>query len=157
MKERQILYIQEIIENDHEKANNKVLNLTQIETILFIQFVLKLLELIFLIFSMSFLFCILWLILCGIEEDFIYDTDLRKDEITEDLQEQFIVAYDMQFDSDGLVFLKAFYFAFTSLTTVGFGDFHPKSSLERLLCSFMILFGVLVFSYIMNEYVALLE
>ena len=56
-----------------------------------------------------------------------------------------------------LRFLKLFYFAFTSLTTVGFGDFHPKSNIERLFCAFMILFGVLIFSYIMNEYIALLE
>lgn len=55
------------------------------------------------------------------------------------------------------VTLDIFYFAFTSLTTVGFGDFHPISSLEQLLCGFMLLFGVLIFSYIMNEYIALLD
>ena len=49
-----------------------------------------------------------------------------------------------------------FYFAFTSLTTVGFGDFHPKSNTERIFCAFMILFGNLIFSYIMNEYIELL-
>lgn len=39
------------------------------------------------------------------------------------------------------------YFALTSLSTVGLGDFFPISSSERLMGSFMILFGVAIFSY----------
>ena len=49
------------------------------------------------------------------------------------------------------------YFAFTSLTTVGFGDFYPISDQEQLFAAFMLLFGVLIFSYIMNEYIALID
>ena len=53
--------------------------------------------------------------------------------------------------------LKVFYFAFTSLTTVGFGDYHPISTTERAFCGFMIFMGVLIFSYIMNEYNSLID
>lgn len=53
--------------------------------------------------------------------------------------------------------LKVFYFAFTSLTTVGFGDYHPISTMERAFCGFMLFMGVLIFSYIMNEYTSLLD
>ena len=53
--------------------------------------------------------------------------------------------------------LKVFYFAFTSLTTVGFGDYHPISTIERAFCGFMLFMGVLIFSYIMNEYTSLLD
>jgi len=42
------------------------------------------------------------------------------------------------------------YFSFTSLTTVGFGDFNPRSNVERLFISFGLLFGVAIFSYIMG-------
>ena len=44
------------------------------------------------------------------------------------------------------------YFAFTTLSTVGFGDFHPRSDLERFFCAFILLFGVACFSIIMGTY-----
>jgi hypothetical protein len=63
----------------------------------------------------------------------------------------------MEHNSEGLTILKCFYYAFTSLTTVGLGDFRPVSSAEQGLCGFMLFSGVLVFSYIMGEYINLLE
>lgn len=42
------------------------------------------------------------------------------------------------------------YFAFTSLSTVGFGDYHPKGDEERFICAFILLFGVAIFSYFMG-------
>lgn len=44
------------------------------------------------------------------------------------------------------------YYAFTSLSTVGFGDFHPKSNFERIICSVILLFGVMIFSYIIGVF-----
>ena len=44
------------------------------------------------------------------------------------------------------------YFAFTTLTTVGLGDFHPKRNIERILCSFTMLFGVMVTSMVMDNF-----
>ena len=48
------------------------------------------------------------------------------------------------------------YFAFTSLSTVGFGDFNPKSQVERLATVFILLVGVACFSYIMGEFIGIL-
>lgn len=48
--------------------------------------------------------------------------------------------------------LQSFYFALTTLSTVGFGDFYPKSDLERILGAFVILFGVALFSIIISEF-----
>lgn len=45
------------------------------------------------------------------------------------------------------------YFAFTSLSTVGFGDFVPRSDNERVMGSAMLLFGVAIFSYCMGKFV----
>ena len=58
--------------------------------------------------------------------------------------------FGMTEDSDALVFLKVYYYAFTSLTTVGLGDLRPISEIEQLFCGFMLFSGVLVFSYIMG-------
>jgi len=43
------------------------------------------------------------------------------------------------------------YFTFTSFSTVGLGDYHPKSNVERLVCAFMLLFGVAMTSFIMDN------
>jgi len=49
------------------------------------------------------------------------------------------------------------YFAFTSMSTVGFGDLHPRSDYERVVCAFILLFGVSIFSYIMGIFISILE
>ena len=49
------------------------------------------------------------------------------------------------------------YFAFTSLSTVGFGDFHPRSNVERLFTSGVLLMGVSVFSYIMGNLIEIID
>ena len=43
------------------------------------------------------------------------------------------------------------YYALTSLSTCGFGDLYPKTDLERLFCSMMLLAGVSVFSLVLGE------
>jgi len=43
------------------------------------------------------------------------------------------------------------YFIFTTLSTVGLGDFHPKSSSERIVTAFIMLFGVMITSYLMDN------
>ena len=49
------------------------------------------------------------------------------------------------------------YWAFTTLSTVGFGDYNPRSDSERLMCAFFMLFGVAIFSYIMGIFIEILD
>ena len=49
------------------------------------------------------------------------------------------------------------YYSFTSLSTVGFGDFNPKSNSERVLCCLLLIFGVAIFSYIMGDFIEILN
>ena len=49
------------------------------------------------------------------------------------------------------------YWAVTSLSTVGFGDYVPRSDLERAVGAFMLLCGVAVFSYIMGNFISILD
>jgi amino acid permease len=49
------------------------------------------------------------------------------------------------------------YFSFTSLSTVGFGDYEPVSDAERLVGAFVLLFGVAIFSYIMGIFIEILD
>mgnify|MGYP006094467339 CR=1 FL=1 len=43
------------------------------------------------------------------------------------------------------------YFAFTTLSTVGFGDYHPRNSRERLLGAALMLFGVMINSIVVES------
>jgi hypothetical protein len=45
---------------------------------------------------------------------------------------------------------------FTSLSTVGFGDLHPRGDFERIACAMILLFGVAIFSYIMGIFIEIL-
>ena len=45
---------------------------------------------------------------------------------------------------------------FTTLTTIGFGDYNPKSEIERVIMTFILLIGVASFSYIMSQFIAIL-
>ena len=49
------------------------------------------------------------------------------------------------------------YFAFTSLTTVGFGDYSPRSNPERCFIVIVLLFGVSIFSLIMGIFIDILN
>ena len=55
--------------------------------------------------------------------------------------------------SDYDILIAYLYFSFTSLTTVGFGDYNPRSDIERLFIAFGLLFGVAIFSFIMGEFI----
>ena len=43
------------------------------------------------------------------------------------------------------------YFMFTTLSTVGLGDFNPKSEVERLIMTFILMIGVAAFSFIVTN------
>ena len=49
------------------------------------------------------------------------------------------------------------YFSFTSLTTVGFGDFVPKSDFERIFTALLIFSGVGVFSFFVGNFALALD
>jgi hypothetical protein len=49
------------------------------------------------------------------------------------------------------------YYGFTSLATIGFGDFHAIADEERIVTIFVILFGGMIFSYFMGEFINILK
>ena len=49
------------------------------------------------------------------------------------------------------------YFAFTTLSTIGFGDFHPRGDFERIVIVIVFLFGVAIFSYVMGNFLEILR
>jgi len=49
------------------------------------------------------------------------------------------------------------YFGFTTLTTIGFGDIHPRSDVERAFGAFFFLIGVTIFSLMMTSFNGMLD
>lgn len=48
------------------------------------------------------------------------------------------------------------YWAFTTLATVGYGDYRPQSNSERIIVTFVFLFGIAIFSMIMGNFIEML-
>ena len=48
---------------------------------------------------------------------------------------------------DYQLYIAAFYFTVTTIVTVGFGDIHAYNSVEQIICIFLMLIGVISFSF----------
>ena len=70
--------------------------------------------------------------------------------------------YHLQYDINGnrptefSSLIKVWYYAITTLSTIGFGDFFPRSVPEKIIISFVMMLGVSVFSYIMGNFIEIL-
>ena len=72
---------------------------------------------------------------------------------TEETFEDYFGFDDMSSVHQGIAVM---YYAMTTLTTVGFGDYSPRSDSERIFISFVLLVGVSIFSYLMGIFIDIL-
>ena len=56
-----------------------------------------------------------------------------------------------------LIVIKMTYFTLTTMTTIGFGDFHPRTNIERIFVTLFFLLGTGIFSYAMNNFMEMIE
>ena len=66
-------------------------------------------------------------------------------------------AYEIDTFTLGHNLILGTYFAFTTLSTVGFGDLYPKSNQERVFCALILLTGVGIFSTFLGDFTEILE
>ena len=122
---------------------------------------LKTFKLIVIITNISFLTGVFWLMLCEFNHDFIFDIDpkydLKGEHPASDQLDLFIPYFGIIEMEHKESLIIAMYFAFTSLSTVGFGDYHPRGDIERVFGAFMLLFGVAIFSYILSIFRDIIE
>jgi len=107
-------------------------------------------KLVIVIMSITYFVGIVWIIYC----------ELNVSEFDEHGgDDNFIDANDIDSSHTSRFYnaLQMMYFAFTSLSTVGFGDLRPYSDAERILCAFILLFGVAIFSIVMGNFKDILE
>ncbi len=68
---------------------------------------------------------------------------------------KFREAYENGEDARSLI--RVWYWAMTTLATIGYGDLRPISNSERLITALIFLFGVAAFSFIMGNFVEMLN
>ena len=49
------------------------------------------------------------------------------------------------------IIIASMYFVMTTLSTVGLGDYHPENDVECVVCCFILILGVMTFSYILGK------
>ena len=179
--------LDQIIKENPELADNMDIDNNNISLLIMISNALKIFRLVIIILSISYFLGFAWFIICqeffesqekyyedqreNYEDDYEWETFLNTQNLVTFYgthADSYVFKYDVDKDlpsfnndinmqKDLVNSLKVVYFAFTSLSTVGFGDFHPKSDIERLLCAFILLFGVAIFSYIMGIFITILD
>ena len=128
----------DIIANNEERAADVTVDSTYISLIVAISYSVRTVFLIAFIVCGSFFIGLLWLVYCDIanaeeSDNFITTNDVFAKGSTVDQA------------------IMLTYFSFTTLSTVGFGDYHPITDSERLASAFVLLFGVAMTSFIMEN------
>ena len=148
---------QKIKDDEYGYGENINSDNTGIGTIMAISFTLKFIEVIIIIICVCYYFAMAFKILCEIQNELFGWDNFNEEGLDE--PEHFTNFYGIspegRWGMDAMIILC--YFSFTSLTTVGFGDYNPRSEFERIFCAMILLFGVAIFSYIMGNFIEILE
>jgi hypothetical protein len=69
----------------------------------------------------------------------------------------FIKEFDLAKDTEMHQLVVSCYYALTTLSTVGYGDYYPISNRERFAAVLVMLGGVAFFSYIMGNFIEIIS
>ena len=110
-----------------------------------IVYLFKIVRILLSILLLAFVLGSVWYIYSSVVWDY-------KDELLKSFQDDdiFIDAYGLANKHAASNGLAVTYFAFTTLSSVGFGDFYPRNSLERLCMIVIFLYSLTVFSAILG-------
>lgn len=121
--------------------NNKIMDQ------IYIMYIFRVFRLVLFILILSYFLGTFWYMITKHTTDHTKD---RAEEFT------FYNSYELYDKTDWQNLIIVVYFAFTTLSTVGFGDYNPKSEIERIVTTFILLVGVACFSYIMGQFIDIL-
>ena len=107
-----------------------------------IRYIFKIIRLVFMASILTYVIGCLWFVYCKkINSIILYSS-----------QDTFYKIYEMQSLKPEVQLLICCYFTLTTLTTVGFGDYHAQNSYEEVFAIVIMLLGVAVFSYVMSSF-----
>ena len=94
---------------------------------------------------LSYLVGIGWYIFCELNKE------------TDTSGSDFNTKFDLNSQSDKHKAIVIFYWALTTISRVGLGDFYPTNNGERLLCCLILLLSVMAFSYIISFWISIIH
>ena len=133
---------------DPEYAQDQNLDHTNIVFLLKLKYGLKIFKLFFMILLIVYFIGLAYFIWCDLSFDWWYSGNS---------DDAFLTNFEFVKLDSSISTLKIGYWALTSLSTVGLGDLHPRSDSERVVVGFLLLFGVAIFSYIMGNFVEIVD
>lgn len=143
------------IQMDPQFAEDIYNDNNNISTLIMTSSALKILLLVLIILNISYYLGIIWYIFCDLSNQYYNLWGRTEEDIAENgyLVETFFIRHDLSSNSNMHNAITVVYYAFTSLTTVGFGDYYPVSDIERIVIAFVLVFGVATFSYMMGIFI----
>mmetsp|Transcript_34331 Transcript_34331/g.52616 ORF Transcript_34331/g.52616 Transcript_34331/m.52616 type:complete len:152 (-) Transcript_34331:1105-1560(-) len=121
---------------------------SRIKTVVVTTYIFKTMKLVIQIFMVSYFLGVLFYVFCDITNTYSNVDPSYKD--------SFITQFGFDNRENFVKAIGVTYFAFTTLSTVGLGDLHPRSDYERMYTAFLLLFGVLLFSYVLGKFFKIL-
>ena len=115
-----------------------------------VNYIIKTIRLLIMMSYISLMFGLLWYIIC----DFVLvdqTENVSAEEQDPAIYENFLTHFAITEKSTTDQMWALTYFAFTTVSTVGFGDFHPRSNTERLIGSIVMLLGVMINSIVVES------
>lgn len=143
--------LQYLVKNQKLDSNGKELggnetDKNNINELLIINQFFKVSKLVIFISVVSYVMGLGWYIFC----------DLTRIENPTDQDPSFLDRFNLKAHNKYEKGLIVTYWAFTTLSTVGLGDYFPSSNIERAFSSLLLLLSVCIFSYILGNYITIL-
>ena len=135
-----------------DEEQNLLSDQNDISLLIFTNYALRIFKLVIIIGNFSYFLGFLFYVYCDISLEIAVNNGVNLDE-----NEFFIQYFSIKDYTDIQKSILLVYYAFTTLSTVGFGDFSPRSDSERVFVSFILIFGVAIFSYIMGIFIEILQ
>ena len=127
-------------------ALDKTKNRTYSSQMVYALQILKVIESFVLLLSFSYFVGIGWFIACDLFDNELDDLSDNK------LDSSFLRVYNLDVKHGTLLVVYSMtYFMSTTLMTIGLGDFHPHTNIERITCVFLMVIGVAIFSVINQQ------
>jgi hypothetical protein len=139
------------LSRDPDKANDIMNDHILIVEMIMLKYTLQILKLCVQLFVITAVMGNIIYILIDLMDGMQYDLDYESSDFN------IIGAFEFYKLSEVEKSIKMTYWTFTTLSTVGFGDIHPRSNFERVMAAIVMLVGVIVFSLVKDRLALLID
>ena len=107
------------------------------------------------LFTLVYLLGMFWYTALKFIEDTVYGVDYSEDCCL--YRDHFINYYKLEENSNVRNSIILVYFALSTITTVGFGDFTPRSDIERIIWTVVLFLSAVVFCLMLSQLIKIIN